>query len=267
MEGEGLPCGCHPRGTYMKGILSYLMCSHTHYIHLKKTHTHTHCEHIKTYSHSPKKIAVTLTFPRVVLSRSCQSLHMCTHMSAHRCTFPVRFALCATSQLFFFSWVFSVNCEYKPLFYTLINHTFFSVMQSDLKQNHPTNKRNLVLLRQLMQKHKSSNTVWWGLFYVCLSGSACAVLANYFRDRGGAACFSCCHFSKWKPRACSSAGRVSWGFPQDPNTFSVTQTNYTHNRRWICSNMFSVLSAALVDDECIDSTSASATAYICRLPL
>ncbi len=78
-----------------------------------------------------------------------------------------------------------------------------------------------MLLSRLTRKHKSTNSVWFGLF-LCVSGSACAVSANCLTDRGGPACFFCRVFSEWKP--CSSAGRVSAGdFHGIQNSFSLTQ--------------------------------------------
>lgn len=105
--------------------LTWRVVTHTIYSWTKNPLTHI----VNSYKHSQssrrklqENCSNTLSFPRVMLSRSCWSLHMCTHMSAC-CTIPIRFSsllstYCAESKELFsvqFSvWIVRTNLSFIP---------------------------------------------------------------------------------------------------------------------------------------------------------
>lgn len=125
------------------------------------------------FTHSEENCSNSLTFPRAV--GSCWSLHMCIHMSA-LWTLPILFSLLS---FFFCLWTVSTNFSFTaPLIALWCSQAW----------NTKKHQINLVLLCQLMQKHKSTNSVWFGVFYVCLALLVQSWL-NCFTDRGGPSLF------------------------------------------------------------------------------
>lgn len=125
------------------------------------------------FTHSEENCSNSLTFPRAV--GSCWSLHMCIHMSA-LWTLPILFS---PLSFFFCLWTVSTNFSFTtPLIALWCSQAW----------NTKKHQINLVLLCQLMQKHKSTNSVWFGVFYVCLALLVQSWL-NCFTDRGGPSLF------------------------------------------------------------------------------